>query len=67
MLLAIFPNLKNGVLEIKDEEDENGNKLNALITTDWRSVAPGVRQPHVPNLVGFGCDPISKETTRIIR
>ena len=57
-LLVNFPNL-NGVLGIKGQQDENGNRLNALITIEWGIVA-GVRQPQITNLVDFGPDPMSE-------
>jgi hypothetical protein len=55
LLLANFPNL-NGVLGIKGEKDTNGNKTNALILIECRTVA-GVRQRHVTQLVDFGPHP----------
>jgi hypothetical protein len=57
VLLANYPNL-NGVLGIKGEEDAQGNKMNSLITMEWRIVS-GVRQPHVTNLVDFGPNALS--------
>jgi hypothetical protein len=61
MLLVNFPNL-NGVLGIKGEEDDNGNKFNALILIEWRdTLADGARHPHVTRLVDFGPHPYSEQ------
>jgi hypothetical protein len=61
MLLVNFPNL-NGILGIKGEEDDNGNKFNALILIEWRdTLADGARHPHVTRLVDFGPHPYSEQ------
>jgi hypothetical protein len=52
MLMANFPNL-DGVLGIKIEKDVDGNRVNALISIEWRSVTR-LRQRHVMQLVSTG-------------
>jgi hypothetical protein len=56
------------VLEIKDEEDNDGNKVNVLILIEW-SIVAGVRQPHLTQLVDLGPHPYTdtKKITRMIR
>ena len=58
MLLTNFPNL-NGVLGINGKNYKNGNKMNALVLIEWRTMASGGRQLHVTHLVDFGPHPYS--------